>query len=87
MFHRIRSISPLSDHSLLVCFENGEKKVYDVSQLFEKWEAFRALSVTQGLFRQVKVDAGGYGVSWNDDIDISCNELYRGGRNVSEETV
>ena len=82
MFHRILSITPLSEYSLLVCFENGEKKVYDVSQLFEKWEAFRALYVTKGLFRQVKVDTGGYGISWNDNIDLSCDELYRGGRNV-----
>ena len=86
MFHRIRSATPLSEYSLLVCFENGEKKVYDVGQLFEKIEAFEALAVTEGLFRQVKVDAGGYGVSWNDDIDLSCDELYLRGRNLPEET-
>ena len=85
MFHRVLSTTPLQDYSLLVCFENGEKKIYDVRQLFEKWEAFRALSDTEGLFRQVKVDAGGYGISWNDNIDLSCNELYRGGSNASEE--
>jgi hypothetical protein len=28
------------------------------------------------LFEQVKVDSGGFGISWNDDIDLSCNELY-----------
>ena len=28
------------------------------------------------LFAQAKVDAGGYGVSWNDDIDISEYELW-----------
>ena len=83
MFHRVRSTTPLPEYTLLVCFENGEKKIYDVGQLFEKWEAFKALAITEGLFRQVKVDAGGYGVSWNDDIDLSCDELYRGGRSVS----
>ena len=83
MFHRVRSITPLSEYSLLACFENGEKKIYDVRQLFERWEAFKALTITEGLFRQVKVDAGGYGISWNDDIDLSCNELYLGGRGMS----
>ena len=85
MFHRVRSVTPLSEYSLLVCFEDGEKKVYDVEPLFEKWEAFRAFSATEGLFRQVKVDPGGYGVSWNDDIDLSCDELYGGGRSAPEE--
>jgi hypothetical protein len=69
-----------------VCFENGEEKVYDVGQLFERWGAFRALSITEGLFKQVKVDVGGYGVSWNDDLDLSCDELYRGGRNLVQTT-
>ena len=30
MFHKIQSTTPLSEYSLLVCFENGEKKIYDV---------------------------------------------------------
>ena len=33
-----------------------------------------------GLFEQVKVDAGGYGISRNDDIDLSCEELYQNGK-------
>ena len=27
-------------------------------------------------FNKVKVDEGGYGISWNENIDISCNELW-----------
>ena len=33
----------------------------------------------RGLFEQVKVDDGGYGVSWNDEIDLSCDELWENG--------
>ncbi|MBQ4463666.1 MAG: DUF2442 domain-containing protein, partial [Eubacterium sp.] len=32
-----------------------------------------------GLFNQVKVDSGGYGVSWNDQIDLECNDLWEYG--------
>ena len=32
-----------------------------------------------GLFEQVRVDAGGYGIRWNDSKDLSCNELYQNG--------
>ena len=33
-----------------------------------------------GLFDQVKVDVGGYGISWNDDLDLSCEELWINGK-------
>jgi hypothetical protein len=28
---------------------------------------------------QVRVDTGGFGISWNDEIDLSCDELYDNG--------
>ena len=31
------------------------------------------------LFNDVVVDQGGYGIVWNDDIDISCDELWANG--------
>ena len=37
-----------------------------------------------GLFEQVKVDAGGYGISWNDEIDLSCDELYHNGKVIPQ---
>ncbi|MGI6739734.1 MAG: DUF2442 domain-containing protein [Christensenellales bacterium] len=79
MFYKINDVKPLPDYGLLVMFENGEKKKYNVQPLFSKWEAFKALDIIKGLFEQVKVDTGGYGVSWNDNIDLSCNELYENG--------
>ena len=79
MFYKVKEVSPLSDFRLLVLFENGVKKQYDVKPLFRVWDAFLSLVSVDGLFEQVKVDAGGYGISWNDDIDLSCNELYEGG--------
>ena len=34
------------------------------------------------MFYDVQVDQGGYGVSWNDDIDLSCDELFFEGKTV-----
>ena len=79
MFYKIQDVKPLEKYKLLVTFTNGEIKNYDVKPLFEKWEVFKDLIYINGLFQQVKVDAGGYGISWNDDIDLSCNELYYNG--------
>lgn len=82
MFYQVREIKPLLEYVLCVVFASGEKKKYNVQPLFSKWEAFKALTSVRGLFEQVKVDAGGYGISWNDEIDLSCNELYENGESV-----
>ena len=82
MFYKVRDVKPCSNYELLVSFINGETKLYAVAPLFRKWKPFEMLQSTKGLFEQVKVDAGGYGISWNDDIDLSCNELYHNGISV-----
>ena len=79
MFYKVQAVKPLDGFILLVDFQNGKQKKYDVSPLLDKWEPFKAFMQINGLFEQVKVDIGGYGVSWNDDIDLSCNELYNNG--------
>lgn len=79
MFHKVSSVKPIENFFLLVKFQNGENRKYNVSQLFSKWDSFKTLSSIKGLFEQVKVYAGGYGISWNDDIDLSCDELYYNG--------
>lgn len=79
MFYKVQDVKPLEKYKLLVTFQNGEIKNYDVKPLFDKWAVFKDLIYINGLFQQVKVDAGGYGISWNDDIDLSCNELYYNG--------
>jgi len=80
MFHAVEKAEALPDFHLSVSFRAGESKVYDVRPLMAKHEAFRSFGLTHGLFEQVKVSVGGYGVYWNDDIDISCNELYANGK-------
>lgn len=82
MFYRVQEVTPLSGYRLLVVFANGERRSYPVQPLFHKWKSFAALAETKGLFEQVTVDAGGYGIRWNDEIDLSCNELYENGRRV-----
>ncbi len=76
MFYKVKSVKPLSNFILEIIFENNEIKYYDIKPLFEKWLVFKNLKNIQGLFEQVKVDVGGYGISWNDELDLSCNELY-----------
>ncbi|MSS19481.1 DUF2442 domain-containing protein [Pseudoramibacter porci] len=82
MFHKIKAVNALSDYKLSVQFAEGVTKIYDVKPLFDKWPAFEALKRSKALFSQVKVDIGGYGVIWNDALDLSCDELYENGTRV-----
>ena len=79
MFHKVQNVKPLSGYRLSVDFISGENRVYDMNPLFGKWELFNSLREIEGLFQRVKVDNGGYGISWNDEIDLACDELYFNG--------
>lgn len=82
MFYKVKNVEPLDDYILLVAFQNGINKKYDIKLLLEKWSVFKDLINIPGLFKQVKVDNGGYGISWNENIDLSCNELWNNGIEV-----
>lgn len=77
MFHKIKTISPLPEYKLSVQFSEGITKIYDVKPLFAKIPAFRSLD--NNSFFDVCVDVGGYGVVWNDELDLSCDELWNNG--------
>ena len=79
LFHKVSEVKPLPDYRLHVYFVNGEKCIYDIKPLFDKWHSFNSLKQIDHLFEQVKVDNGGFGISWNDEIDLACDELYYNG--------
>ena len=82
MFHKVKAVNALPDYRLSVQFAEGITKIYDLKPLFDKWPVFTELKNNQELLYSVEVDAGGYGVVWNDDIDLSCDELYENGETV-----
>lgn len=81
MFHKIKTVSPLPEYKLSVQFSEGVTKIYDVKHLVEKIPTFKSL-VANTAFEDVHVDVGGYGVIWNDEIDLSCDELWNNGVEV-----
>ncbi len=82
MFHKVKAVTALPDYLLSVQFAEGVTKIYDVKPLFEKWEPFLVLKDSPELFFGVEVDVGGYGIIWNDDLDLSCDELFANGKTV-----
>ncbi len=79
MFFKVKEVKPIEDYNLIVVFENGAIKKYDIKPLFDKWSIFKDLKSNNSLFNQVMVDCQGYGIKWNDEIDLSCNELWNNG--------
>lgn len=78
MFHKIKNVSPLPDYKLSVQFSEGVTKIYDVKPLFQKIPVFQTLE-KNAVFGGVYVDVGGYGIVWNDELDLSCDELWENG--------
>lgn len=78
-FHKLIGVKPLPGYLLLADFADGVQTCYNVTGLFERIPAFLEFQNTPGLFELVRVDPGGYGISWNDDLDLSADELYQNG--------
>jgi len=84
MFHIIKKVVPLPNLRLWARFANEATRVYDVTPLQSKWPAFRSLSTIPGLFELVRVDAGGHGIVWNDEIDLASEEVWHNGQPIIE---
>ena len=79
MFHKIKCIEPADNFVLKVTFTNMEKIEYDLKPLIENEPRFAILKEDINKYNRVQVDSGGYGISWNDDIDLSAEEIWNNG--------
>jgi hypothetical protein len=83
-FPKIQSVEPLPDKRLRVTFATGIAKVYDCRPLLES-SPFTSLK-DEAFFKNVHADPHGYGIIWNDDVDLSESELWINGINVTPES-
>ncbi len=81
----IESVQTEGRSRLLVRFRNGERRIYDCEPLLSRPQ-FRLL-LDPAFFRAVRVDAGGYGISWSDDIDLSEYELWTNSEPVADNSI
>lgn len=68
----IKKVEILEEYNLLIFFENGEKKVYDMKKNL-KYPAFEKLKDIN-LFRKLKVI--GETIEWETGEDINPDDLY-----------
>lgn len=73
------------ENYIIICeFEKGRKK-YDLKPLIEKYKIFKQLKDNKTLLKCMKVDKGGYGISWNEEIDLAAEEIWANGEDVCPE--
>lgn len=82
MTHRIQTVKPLKDLRLSVLFQNGVEKEYDIHNLYSVFPQFKQFETNNDLFEQVQVDCGGYGLSWNDNLDLDAEDIWDNGIEV-----
>ena len=81
-YPRINYLEALPNYRLFLIFDNGEIKIYSLSERLES-PAFAPLK-DEALFNTVRLANGGYGVIWNDELDLSEYELWQKGVEVSK---
>lgn len=79
-YPKILSAVAIDDHTLVVEFDNKQKKKYDITPLLEK-EMFSLLK-NPAFFKAVKVEQGGYAVVWDNNIDLSEYEVWTHGQSM-----
>lgn len=82
---KVSSVIPLKNLNLLVFFENGVIKKFDVKPIIKDFPEFQALE-NEDIFNLVQVEPGGYGISWTSELDCSEGELWENGVEIPLDT-
>lgn len=81
MFQKIKEIIIKDNFIIIAKFENGKLKKYDFSKIISTKEVFKDLKNEQ-IFKMAKLDPGGYGISWNENLDIASEEIWENGTTI-----
>lgn len=85
MFHKACKLAFGKGTILKVTFQDGFVIEYDVSVLFSKYPQLSALN-DRKLFVSGKL-MGGYGIIWNEDLDLETETIYCDGVLVEKVSV
>ena len=79
MFHKLIKLEYKDNVTLEMTFQDGKVMRYNMSVLFDKYPALKALK-NRDLFLSGKMSS--YGIRWNDDLDIEAETIYQDGELV-----
>ena len=78
-FHIIKSIKALDNMVIEAVFDDGTNKKYNMKPIIEKYQEYKKLKDLK-IFKTVKVDIGGYGIIWGNELDLSSEEIWNNGQ-------
>ena len=72
----------LDDVKLEMTFQDGKVVRYDMSKMFNKYPQLSKLRENRELFVNGRLDPGGFGIIWNDELDFDAMSIYEDGEVV-----
>ncbi len=81
-YPHIVAAKAIDNKTLLVKFTNDEFRQYDISKLLEN--PMFAKFHNPVVFKNFTIEEGGYGLVWDEDVDISEYELWQNGISVAD---
>ena len=82
-FKPIKTISIIDGYTVLAFFKNGVAKVYDFEPLVNTFPPLKPLADDYELFKQIHLSPGGYGIIWNEEIDLAAEDVWYDGTIVN----
>ena len=81
MFVRATELKFLNGVKVEVTYIDGSVIKYDFSTMFSKYPQLKQLK-DRKLFESGRLDPGGYGIIWNDQLDFDVQSIYECGKKV-----
>ena len=86
-FAPVQEVVPLENFTLLVVFQNGVIKTYDIHKAMRKHNELKLLLAHQDLFKNVQVSLGGYRLDWTGRIALAADEIWLHGERYQRPSV
>ena len=86
-FFPIRTMTIIDGYEVLVHFRNGKAKTYDFAELFKNFEPLNPLLHDYDRFKNFRISVGGYGIIWDDELDLAAEEVWYDGTPIESPFV
>ena len=87
MAHRVQSVSMIDQNILQAIFIGGEVIQYDLRKMLSILPQFQEIMKNPQLASQLSTDVDGYGISWNDELDLDAETIWEDGVLIRIESV
>ena len=76
---KLTDITPLANHQIIAFFRGGQTKKCDLKPFMVNNRLYKHILADDKLFREMKMQTDGYGITWEEQLSISCYDLFETG--------